>query len=182
MTDAVALGLFGLVLLVAYLLLRWRTVRTRPKRGHFRTVAPRRHRASRPKRPLAVVDGSNVMHWRDNTPQVGPVVEVMDQLDRRGFDAGVIFDANAGYKLTGRYVHDGLFGAMLGVNAERVLVVPKGTQADPFLLTHASDTGAIVISNDRFRDRIADYPALDQPGRLVRGGWRDGKVWLDLPD
>lgn len=181
MTDAAVLGLFGLVLLVAYMLLRWRTVRRRPKTGPPRTLAPRRHRRASPTRPLAVVDGSNVMHWRDNTPQVEPVVDVLNELDRHGYDAGVIFDANAGYKLTGRYVHDRQFGAMLGIETERVLVVPKGTQADPFLLTHANDTGAIVISNDRFRDRIADYPALNQPGRLVRGGWRDGKVWLEMP-
>ena len=167
MSDGLVLGLFGLVLLAILLLLLARTQRSA-------------HGADA--RPQAVVDGSNVMHWQDNTPRLGPVVAVLDLLDRRGYRAGVIFDANAGYKLTGRYLHDGDFGALLGIGADRVLVVPKGTQADPFLLTHASDTDAIVVSNDRFRDRIAEFPKMGRPGRLVRGGWKDGKPWLDLPE
>lgn len=162
MSDTQLLGLFALVLLgVLLLLLR------------------RRREAAR--RPHAVVDGSNVMHWCDNTPQLAPVQQVLRLLDQNGYHAGVIFDANAGYKLFGRHANDTHLGERLGIGKDRVMVVPKGVQADPYLLTYARDSGAIVISNDLFRDRIAEFPQLGEGDRLVSGGWRDGKVWLDLP-
>lgn len=155
--------------------------KARGKAAHrkSRAKAPGKTRAG--KKPLAVIDGSNVMHWQESTPQLEPVIAVVRLLERQGYRAGVIFDANAGYRLQDRYMDDDVLGRRLGLPEDRVLVVPKGQQADPFLLTYARDSGAIVISNDRFRDRIAEYPELAVPGRLVRGGWRDGRVWLDLP-
>lgn len=162
MSDAQLFLGFGLVLLAVLLLLLWRRARS-----------PRAH---------AVIDGSNVMHWQDNKAQLAPVKQALRLLEDRGYRAGVIFDANVGYKLFGRHANDRHLGRALGIGAGRVMVVPKGVQADPYLLTYARDTGAIVVSNDRFRDRIADFPQMEAPGRLIHGGWRDGKVWLDLPD
>ncbi len=144
----------------------------------LRTLLRRR---ARQKRPYAVIDGSNVMHWKDNTPDPVPVMQAVALLRAKGYRPGVIFDANAGYKLANRYRDDAALARMVGLPASDVLVVPKGQQADPFLLDFARDSGAILVSNDRFRDRIAEYPALAAPGRLVRGGWRDGRLWLDLP-
>ncbi|MCB6179153.1 hypothetical protein LHP98_13590 [Rhodobacter sp. Har01] len=158
------------MLLAVFLVLRWRTgPRARP-----RTAAEQR--------PFAVIDGSNVMHWHDNRPDLAPVAAVVETLRRAGYQPGVIFDANAGYKLANRYQGDAQLAYFLDLPAKDVLVVPKGQQADPFLLDFARDTGAIVISNDRFRDRIADYPELATQGRLIRGDWRDGKVVLDFPN
>ena len=162
MTDLQFLGLIALALLGVLLLLFW-------LRG-------------RPKRPEAVVDGSNVMFWLDNTPRLDPVSQVLRQLDEQGYKVGVIFDANAGYKLFGRPTNDAHMSNHLRMSASRVMVVPKGVQADPYLLTYARDNGAIIVSNDRFRDRIADFPELIAPGRLVSGGVRDGKIWLNLPE
>ncbi|WP_103257837.1 NYN domain-containing protein [Tabrizicola aquatica] len=162
MDDMLLFGGFAVLLLGILLLLLWRRKRAR--------------------KPEAVIDGSNVMHWQDNTAKLAPVKQVLRQLQERGYRAGVIFDANAGYKLFGRHADDRHLGRALGIGAGRVMVVPKGVQADPYLLTYARDTGAIVISNDRFRDRIAEFPQMGAPGRLVKGGWRDGKVWLDLPE
>jgi len=48
-----------------------------------------------------LIDGSNVMHWKDNTPQIATLREVITHLRHLGFAPGVIFDANAGYPLTG---------------------------------------------------------------------------------
>lgn len=158
-------ALFALVLLAVYLALR----------------RAARRRKTLPDRPYAVIDGSNVMHWNDNRPDLAPVAAAVDTLCKAGYRPGVIFDANAGYKLANRYQGDAQLAGFLGLPAEDVLVVPKGQQADPFLLDFARDTGAIVISNDRFRDRIADYPDLAAQGRLIRGDWRDGRLRLDLP-
>ena len=127
-----------------------------------------------------VIDGSNVMHWADNRPQVATLRAVIDHLTRLGFAPGVVFDANAGYKLSDHYQHDFALGRLLGLPEDRVLVVAKGTQADPILLSAARDLGARIVSNDRFRDWTEDHPEVNDPGHLVRGGFRDGKLWLDL--
>lgn len=175
MSDGLILGLFAAFLLGVLLLLRRRDRNDRPRRRQRKSGAANSHL------PRAVVDGSNVMHWNENKPQLGPVKAALDALDQRGYLVGVIFDANAGYKLFDRYLDDADLAHLLHLPVDRVLVVPKGTQADPFLLNYANDANAVVISNDHFRDRIGDYPKLAREGRLIQGGWADGRIWLAFP-
>jgi Zc3h12a-like Ribonuclease NYN domain len=143
---------------------------------------PARRPLRSPVRPpnWIVVDGSNVMHWQDNTPRLSAVRAVLDRLTALGFSPGVVFDANAGYKIGDRYQHDGALARMLGLPADRVLVAGKGTQADPLLLAAARDLKARIVTNDRFRDWAETHPEVTEPGHLIRGGFRDGKLWLDL--
>lgn len=56
-------------------------------------------------RKWAILDGSNVMHWQDRKASIRPVQDVLAHLGKRGYTAGVVFDANAGYKLSGKYRH-----------------------------------------------------------------------------
>ncbi len=166
-----------------------------------KTVSPRRARrrpASRPadpgparRSPVAksaktwparrsiLVDGSNVLHWRDNTPQIATVRQVIDLLTAQGFAPGVVFDATVGYKIGDRYRDDAAMAACLGLAVDRVLVVPKGTQADPVLLATARALDAAIVTNDRFRDWAEAHPEVRHPGHLIRGGYTDGKLWLD---
>ena len=127
-----------------------------------------------------VVDGSNVMHWQDDTPRIEPLRDVLDRLARMGFTAGVVFDANAGYLLAGKYQHDHAFSRLLNLPEDRIMVVPKGTPADPVILTSARDLNARVVTNDRYRDWAQDYPEIARPGFLIRGGYRGGALWLEL--
>lgn len=127
-----------------------------------------------------VVDGSNIMYWQDNTPKMATVVAVVDRLRALGYAPGVMFDANAGYLLGGRYMHDGAMGRELGLSKERVMVVPKGVSADPFILKAARDLGARIVTNDRYRDWVVDFPEVAEAGHLIKGGYRDGVLWLDL--
>ncbi len=127
-----------------------------------------------------VVDGSNVMHWKDQIPQIETVNEVVRHLADRGFTTGVMFDANAGYLMFGKYLHDGDLGRLMGLASDRVMVVPKGTPADPYILTAARDLGAQIVTNDRFRDWAEDYPEIHDPMHLIRGEYRAGDLWLDL--
>ena len=129
-----------------------------------------------------LIDGSNVMHWQDNTPQIETVVRVVNEVKSLGYVPGVVFDANAGWKLMGRYLHDGDFARLLDLKTDQVLVVPKGTQADPYLLETAREFGARIVTNDRFRDWADAHPEVKEPGFLIRGGLRDGKVWLNRVD
>ena len=138
-------------------------------------------------RPVAdpawiVIDGSNVMHWGGDTPRIEPVREVVRHLKGLGFTPGVIFDANAGYLLEGRYCHDHVFGKMLGLPTDRVMVVDKGNPADPIILREAQDLKARVVTNDRYRDWVERFPDIRSPGFLVRGGYRKGRLWLDLDE
>lgn len=135
--------------------------------------------AARPQFEI-LVDGSNVMHWKDETPQITTVQAVVAELKARGFTPGVIFDANAGYKLVGSYMNERDFSMLLTLRPDQVFVVPKGTQADPYLLSAARDSGARIVTRDRFRDWAEAHPKVKEPGFLIRGGFRDtGALWLD---
>jgi Zc3h12a-like Ribonuclease NYN domain len=136
-----------------------------------------RHRAAQ---QFIIVDGSNVLHWQDNRPQLDSLRAVLDRLVTLGYTPGVVFDANAGYKISSRYQHDHAMAKLLRLPTERILVAPKGTQADPLILASARDLGARIVTNDRYRDWAADYPEVESPGHLVGGGFRDGQLWLEL--
>lgn len=130
--------------------------------------------------PWVVVDGSNVMYWEDGVPRIDTVRQVVKALTAGGFAPGVMFDANAGYLLTGRYMHDTALGRALGLPTDRIMVVPKGTPADPYILNAARDYKARVVSNDLYRDWVTEFPEVVAKGHLIKGGYRNGALWLDL--
>ncbi|MFN3971283.1 MAG: NYN domain-containing protein [Gemmobacter sp.] len=145
--------------------------------------APQRKRTAESEVPhYILIDGSNVMHWQGGTPRVEAVRAVVTHLAARGFTPGVVFDANAGHLLAGRYRHDRAMARMLGLPEDRVLVVPKGSAADAFLLEAARDLGARIVTNDRYRDWAEAHPEVRVPGFLIGGGFRDGALWLALED
>jgi hypothetical protein len=130
-----------------------------------------------PKRWI-LVDGSNVMHWQDNAPSLDPLHRVVEHLTALNYAPAVVFDANAGWKLFDRYLDDGDLARLLLLPEPQVLVVPKGTPADPFLLATARDLGARIVTNDRYRDWAETYPQVTEPGFLIWGGMKSGKLWL----
>ena len=175
-TEAISLPVDQIVMFVAVAavggflaLLLWQAVRAL--------------RAARRKAPnWIVIDGSNVMHWKDDRPQIETVRSVVRELTARGYSPGVVFDANVGYKIANRYQDNGALANMLHLKADQVFVVPKGTQADLYLLAAARDLKARVVTNDRFRDWAAAHPEVREPGFLIRGGYRAGALWLeDVP-
>jgi hypothetical protein len=133
-----------------------------------------------PARKAIVIDGSNVMYWKNDTPKISTVREVVNHLTSLGFETGVMFDANAGYVLSGSYQHDGKFGDLLGLPTDRIMVVPKGTPADPYILKAARDLGARIVTNDRYRDWMEDFPEIAEPDYLIKGNYTSGKLWLSL--
>lgn len=140
-----------------------------------------RRRTERGKR-WVVLDGSNVMHWRDRSPDLDVVREVVDHLSSEGFTPGVVFDANVGYKVGDRFLGDRELAAQMGLSVRRIMVVPKGQPADPTILKAARDLKARVVTNDRFRDWEEHFPEAREPGRLIRGGYKRGKLWLEIGD
>jgi len=158
-----AFALLALLLLLFPLPPLWRAIRPAPK------TAPEH---------WILIDGSNVMHWQDNSPSIEPVKKVVARLRDLGYMPGVMFDANAGWKLAGRYLHDNDFARMLKMEPRQVMVVPKGTQADSYLLESAREFGARIVTNDRFRDWSDKHPEVATPGFLIRGELCDGAILL----
>lgn len=148
----------------------------------LREMMRRPRRKVRAARKPIVVDGSNVLYWKDETPRIDAVREVVDHLSCLGYHVGVVFDANVGYLISDRYRHDRDMGYLLGMPQARVLVVPKGTPADVYILAAARDLGARIVTNDRYRDWVEDHPEIRTPGHLIKGGYRGQAVWLDLED
>ena len=134
----------------------------------------------RGRKDWVIVDGSNVMFWKTGAPDIRAVREVVDELRARGQSPCVVFDANAGYRLIGRYQHDKASSSQLDLPASRVMVVPKGTPADPYILKAARDHRGRIVSRDQFRDWSEAHPEIGTPGHLVKGGYRGGKLWLAL--
>ncbi len=129
-----------------------------------------------------VIDGSNVMHWKDGSPQIAPLRDVVQHLVSLGYTPGVVFDANAGHLITGRYQHHAAMSQLVGLPEDQVMVVDKGTPADPTILAAARDYGARIVTNDRYKDWAEQHPEVRKAGQLIRGGYLNGKLWLDLHD
>ncbi len=123
---------------------------------------------------LVLIDGSNVMNWEvdagtASAPSLRPLAQVLAALKAKGVAAGVVFDANAGHRLEGRFMNHDDLAARLPTAAD-VLVVDRGTQADPVLINIARAEGLIIISNDHFRDAPTARHLLKQKGFMAGEG------------
>ena len=125
-----------------------------------------------------LIDGSNVMHWSGDDADLAIVRNIARSLTDHGYDVGVIFDANAGYKIVDRYMNEAKFARALGLKEHQIMVSPKGEPADGFLLMAARDMDAPIVTNDRFRDWQDQFPECAEPGRLIHGSWQNGAPQL----
>lgn len=171
-------GLSDLLLLAVPCVLASGILLLRAPRGRMRGQPTARR--SRARRQDIILDGSNIMYWRGDGPELAAVKDTLDGLSARGFRPGVVFDANVGYKLIGRYQNDAELAKLLGLPRNRVMVVPKGVPADQIILRAARDQGTRIVTNDRFRDWVDAHPEIHRSGHLVRGGYRAGKLWMEM--
>lgn len=132
------------------------------------------YRAGKP----VIIDGSNVMFWAGVEPDIKIVRNLVKVLSRRGLQPGVIFDANVGYRIAGIYMDDAVMARALKLPVDQVLVVPKGTPADQYILDAARGMHARVVSNDRYRNWADRYPEVKEANFLVQGGIKNGKPWI----
>lgn len=179
-------AIFLLVLAFILGLLLWRDYgrKAQPKVDASRAEPPPRVPTFR--RPAKVpekgilVDGSNVMWWNGEEARIETLRAVIERLKTLGLAPAVVFDASAGHRLFGRYCDDDVLARALHLPESRVLVVPKGEVADRYLLQVARERDLPIVSNDRYRDWAEEFPESAARGRMVRGGWRAGKLWLSL--
>lgn len=126
-----------------------------------------------------VLDGSNVMFWNGGEARIETVREVLVAVKAHGLRPAVVFDANAGYKLAGRYLNDRALAKLLNLPVNHVLIAPKGTPADPLILCAARDRDARILTNDRYRDWSDDYSDVLATA-LVTGNFKAGRLQLSL--
>ncbi|MXQ09119.1 hypothetical protein GQ651_14825 [Alphaproteobacteria bacterium GH1-50] len=134
----------------------------------------------RSKKNWIVVDGSNVLYWHNETPDLHSVKQVVDILRGEGFEPLLWFDANAGYLIGDRYMGPAILAKKLEMPTASVFVAPKGTPADPLLLEHAVKLKARVVTNDRYRDWEETFPQIRMQGFLVRGYISAHDIGLEL--
>lgn len=110
---------------------------------------------------VVLVDGSNVAHSTEGEkPLVANLLAVRDKLREEGFDPIIMADAALRHQIDDQKVYEDM------IESGSVRQAPAGTDADYFILSFARELGADIVSNDRFRDRMKQFP--EARDRVIR--------------
>lgn len=110
---------------------------------------------------VVIVDGSNVAHATEGAPpSVNNLVVVRNKLRAESLDPIIVADAALRHQIDDPDAYERL------IDAGYVRQAPAGTDADYFILSFARELGACVVSNDRFRDRVKQFP--EARDRVIR--------------
>ena len=110
---------------------------------------------------VAIVDGSNVAHSTEGEPpQVANLLIVRDKLVEEGLEPIIVADAALRHQIDDTAAYEQMIDEGL------VRQAPAGTDADYFILSFARELKASIVSNDRFRDRIKQFPEAKE--RVIR--------------
>jgi hypothetical protein len=102
---------------------------------------------------VAIVDGSNVAHSSEgDSARLANIRLVTEKLKEEGYEAVVVADAALRHQIDDKAAYERM------VEDGRIRQAPAGTDADYFILSFARELGASVVSNDRFKDRLAAFP------------------------
>ena len=111
--------------------------------------------------PIALVDGSNVAHSSEGEEaRLENIALVVRKLKSEGYEPIVVADAALRHQI------DDKDGYERRVEAGKIRQAPAGTDADYFLLSFARELDAVIVSNDRFRDRAESFPEARE--RMIR--------------
>lgn len=110
---------------------------------------------------VVLVDGSNVAHSTEGErAQVRNILAVRDKLIEEGLEPIIVADAALRHQVDDSAAYEKL------VDAGEIRQAPAGTDADYFILSFARELNACVVSNDRFRDRVKQFPEARE--RVIR--------------
>jgi len=110
---------------------------------------------------VVLVDGSNVAHSTEGEkPLVANLLAVRDKLKEEGFQPIIMADAALRHQIDDQKVYEDM------IETGSVRQAPAGTDADYFILSFARELGADIVSNDRFRDRLKQFPEARE--RVIR--------------
>src|SRR5690349_10015881 len=126
----------------------------------------------RPESERVIVDASNVAHSTEKNPaSLANVRLVRDRLTEDGLTPILVADAALRHQIDDADGYEAL------VKEGEIQQAPAGTDADYFILTFARELNASVLSNDRFKDRIAQFPEVRN--RIIRYMIVAGEVVLE---
>lgn len=126
----------------------------------------------RPQSERVIVDASNVAHSTEKNPaSLANVRLVRDRLTEDGLTPILVADAALRHQIDDQDGYEAL------VQAGEIKQAPAGTDADYFILSFARELDASVLSNDRFKDRIASFPEVKD--RIIRYMIVAGEVVLE---
>jgi len=113
------------------------------------------------------IDGSNCLFWQSGQRcEDAPLLIIRALVSRRL--APVVYFDNSIHLHLGAQALDGI--AALG----QVIIVPKGSQADPKIIEAAVAARSQIVTNDRFHDWRKVYPFLRNDtlvtGHIAKGG------------
>ena len=106
------------------------------------------------------------------------MAKVVRRAEAAGLQPLVWFDGTVGYRVCDCWLGPIERSKALIIRRKRALVAGKGHPADPFPLEMASQRDARVITNDRFRDWVADFLIVTTPEFRIH--WRFGSTELEL--
>lgn len=110
---------------------------------------------------VVLVDGSNVAHSTEGeAPQVENLIAIRDKLKEEGFEPIIVADAALRHQINDAKAYEQL------IEDGVVRQAPAGTDADYFILSFARELNATIVSNDRFRDRLKQFPEARE--RIIR--------------
>jgi hypothetical protein len=110
---------------------------------------------------VVLVDGSNVAHSTEGgKPLIANLLAIRDKLKEEGFDPIIMADAALRHQIDDAKVYEDM------IESGSVRQAPAGTDADYFILSFARELDADIVSNDRFRDRIKQFPEARE--RVIR--------------
>jgi hypothetical protein len=110
---------------------------------------------------VVLVDGSNVAHSTEGEkPLVANLLAVRDKLKEEGFQPIIMADAALRHQIDDQKVYEDM------IESGSVRQAPAGTDADYFILSFARELNADIVSNDRFRDRVKQFPEARE--RVIR--------------
>ena len=125
------------------------------------TASPQSHPDRELTSNVVLVDGSNVAHSTEGeAAQVANLLIIRDKLLEEGFEPIIMADAALRHQIDDSPAYEKL------VDGGEIRQAPAGTDADYFILSFARELNACIVSNDRFRDRIKQFPEIRD--RVIR--------------
>lgn len=122
--------------------------------------------------PRVLVDASNVAHATEGgEARLRNIALVERKLRDDGLEPIVVADAALRHQIDDKAGYEKL------VDDGRIHQAPAGTDADYFILSFAREMDARILTNDRFRDRVSDFPRERE--RVIRFMIVDGEVVLE---
>lgn len=118
---------------------------------------------------VVVIDGANVAYEERSgggKPKLSNLLKVRRELEERGLDPVIIIDASLKYDIDDQEQIEVL------IRSQQIRQVPAGTDADFFILEVAHQHDARIVTNDQYKDYLAQYPWIPDrrlPYMIIKG-------------